>query len=301
MATARQVITDIEMKISKIAVLTDFSDNAEVAVHYAAKIARAYGASLILAHAYLPPGYAYAAPDVALVFQAFADLRRSLEDRLLSQTETPPLHDLKCSVVLREGAPRELLADLKDVDLVVVGTAGATGIEKTALGSTAEAIFRSSTCPVLTVGPRCHRDLTSTNRRGTILFATDFSGVSAKAARYASSFARKNATGLIFLHVVDDKDVQFSFERSMASAEPLEKLLHLIPDNIEVLQSPRCTIGFGSPDAAILEEAKKNDAELIVLGARGIGSLTSLATHFIGGTAYKVAANAECPVLTIRG
>jgi len=36
------------------------------------------------------------------------------------------------------------------------------------------------------------------------------------------------------------------------------------------------------------------------MGVKGSGAFGSIATHFFGGTAYSVAVNAHCPVLTIR-
>ena len=113
--------------IKKIAVLTDFSANAHVALGYAATFARENGASLVLAHAYLPPSCAYATPEIALVYQAFAEFRKSLENRLLHQTEAVYLRDIRCTVLLREGVPGDLLEDLRNVDLIVVGTSGEMG------------------------------------------------------------------------------------------------------------------------------------------------------------------------------
>ena len=70
-----------------------------------------------------------------------------------------------------------------------------------------------------------------------------------------------------------------------------------MPKNVGLEHRPQYAVGFGAPDAVILEEAKKHNAELIVLGARGDGSL---AGRFGSGTAYKVVVGAECPVLTIH-
>jgi nucleotide-binding universal stress UspA family protein len=86
----------------------------------------------------------------------------------------------------------------------------------------------------------------------------------------------------------------------MASAEPLEKLRRLITDS----PGPKCTtkfvIGFGTPAAVIVEEAAMRNASVIVMGDRGAGAFASAVSHFRGGTAYRVVANADCPVLTIR-
>ena len=308
MATLNQIAPLTRLKIEKIAVLTDFSKNADTALQFAAALARGYNASLVLAHAYIPPYAAFAAPEANLVYQTFHDLTEELNERLAIQTEADSLRNIKVSTVLQEGSATELLAALRDIDLVVVGTSGQTGLEKAALGSTAEAIFRSSPVPVLTVGPRCRCTSPETVLK-TILYATDFSPGAKLSLPYASSIANEHGAKLILLHVSNDKEAEFSFERTIASIKPLEKLNELIGKELDkfIAESAdanftvMCKVGFGKPETVIVEEAMKAKADLVVIGARGAGAFASVLSHFGGGTAYHVAANADCPVLTIRG
>lgn len=295
MATACQVTPASGLKIKKIAVLTDFSKGADTALRYAAVFARAYQAGIVLAHAYIPPGAAFAAPEISLAYQAMEDLRLSLEKRLQNKTEAAFLQDIKCSTMLRVGGSKDLLEDLEDADLIVVGTTGETGIAKVALGSTAETIFRSSKIPVLTVGPYCQCSGAGTPEMKTVLYATDFSAGAEVAFPYALSIADEYKAQLVLLHVKSDKDVPFTFDRAMASEEPLAKLHKLVPAD-----KATCVVGFGKTDAVILEEARNRNADLIVIGAQGAGAFASVVSHFGGGTAHKVAAHAHCPVLTIR-
>jgi nucleotide-binding universal stress UspA family protein len=53
----------------------------------------------------------------------------------------------------------------------------------------------------------------------------------------------------------------------------------------------------GDPAHAIVEEAKGHKADLIVMGRRGLGSLTGL---LVGSTTTKVAQLAPCAVLTVK-
>ena len=295
MAAAHQITPEFQLKMKKIAVLTDFSKGADIALRHAAVFARTYGAGVVLAHAYIPPGAAYAAPEISLTYQAMEDLRQSLEKRLLDQTEETFLRDIHCTTLLRVGGSKDLLDDLSDADLIVVATSGGTGVEKAALGSTAETIFRSSSIPVLTVGPHCRCAGEGKAAIKTVLYATDFSPGAEFALPYALSIAKEHQAELVLLHVKDDKDAPFSFERTMASEEPLEKLHELAPAS-----KATCVVSFGTPDAVILEEARNRGANLIVIGAQGAGAFASVVSHFGGGTAYKVAAKADCPVLTVR-
>ena len=295
MATSSEVSVQPRIKIENIGVLTDFSNEATRALRFAAAFARAFDAGITLAHSYIPPYFAYAAPEVSLVYQAIGDMEQSLKKNLVEQATAEFLHGIKCSTVLRLGGPKDLLEDLSGMDLIVVGTKGESGIEKAALGSTAETIFRSCAMPVLTVGPLCQFKAASSSFVKTILYATDFSYGAEVALPFALSFAQQFEAELILVHAIDDNDVPFSFERTMASQEPLEKLHELVPgERVDHI------VGFGSASAVILEEARNRKTDLIVIGARGRGGFSSVVSHFGGGTAYEVAAKASCPVLTVR-
>jgi nucleotide-binding universal stress UspA family protein len=295
MATSSKVSVQSQVKIENIGVLTDLSNEATRALRFAVAFARAFDAGITLAHSYIPPSFAYAAPEVSLVYQAIGDMEQSLKKNLVDQAKAAFLHGIKFSTVLRVGGPKDLLEDLSGMDLIVVGTKGESGIEKTALGSTAETIFRSCAMPVLTVGPFCQLEAESPSFVKTILYATDFSYGAEVALPYALSFAQKFGAELSLVHAVDDHDVPFSFERAMASQEPLEKLRELAPgDRVDHI------VGFGPASAVILDEARNRKTNLIVIGARGRGGFSSVVSHFGGGTAYEVAAKASCPVLTVR-
>ena len=73
------------------------------------------------------------------------------------------------------------------------------------MGSTAETIFRSSTVPVLTVGPNCRCHRSEAIVLNTILYATDFSPVSDLALPYAFSIAKEHHAHLVLLHVAKGK------------------------------------------------------------------------------------------------
>jgi len=57
------------------------------------------------------------------------------------------------------------------------------------------------------------------------------------------------------------------------------------------------TIGRGDPTDDILEVAKLQDADLIVMGRRGLGSVASL---FLGSVSLKVSQGAGCSILTVH-
>ncbi len=301
MATpVRNITPPVQLKIEKIAVLTDFSKNAEMALRFAATFARTYRASIMLAHAYFPPYFVYAAPEAALTYQALDEIRQSLQARMISETEAMYLKGLKCDTLLREGSPAGLMQDLKDADLIVVGTSGETGLSKAALGSIAETIFRSSTTPVMTVGPHCRCSGAQEAMVTTVLYATDFSPGAEVALPYAVSVAFEHDAELILLHVSPAKDAHQPFQGAIEREKANRMLSQLVRGADGLKHKPKYIVGFGVPHEVIVEEAGDHKADLIVMGARGAGAFASAVSHFGGGTAYTVAVNADCPVLTAR-
>lgn len=142
------------MKIRRIVCPTDFSATAGRAVEYAAEMARAFGAELLLLHV-IPAmnyplrsfGMAWPLPHLheELHGHATAEIekvRKSIDSGITVRTE------------LRDGeAHAQVLACAKahDADLIVIGTEGHTGLKHALLGSTAERVVRLAECPVLTV------------------------------------------------------------------------------------------------------------------------------------------------------
>lgn len=57
------------------------------------------------------------------------------------------------------------------------------------------------------------------------------------------------------------------------------------------------TLLYGSPAEEIISFAEKEDVDLIVIGDRGLGSLTRF---FLGSVSNKVSRHAPCPVLIVK-
>ena len=91
-----------------------------------------------------------------------------------------------------------------DIDLVVAGTHGRTGLTRLLLGSTAEEICRVASCPVMTVGPLLERG--SEKPIEHILMLTDLSEESRTAVPYVVEFAQKYGASVTVLHVLPEDD-----------------------------------------------------------------------------------------------
>jgi nucleotide-binding universal stress UspA family protein len=135
----------------------DFSDASRAAMEVAVDLARRFGATLTLLHAYPVPGYTF--PDGSVVasprmLQELADqAAKHVADwkREAEELGAPTVH----GETLVGDPAGEIVSYARErgVDLLVLGTHGRTGLEHALMGSIAERVVRRARCPVLTVHP----------------------------------------------------------------------------------------------------------------------------------------------------
>jgi nucleotide-binding universal stress UspA family protein len=136
------------MNIRKILFPTDFSHTGDAALAMATALARDSGAKLVIVHVEEPP-VAYGGGEMyyGMPDPATEDLRKMLHEI------TPTDATVACEHRLVTGDPASAIARLAkedDVDLIVMGTHGRTGLTRLLMGSVAEAVVRRASCPVLT-------------------------------------------------------------------------------------------------------------------------------------------------------
>ena len=142
------------VNIERILVPVDFSEHAEAVVDWACHLAEEHSSRIILLHAYhLPVEFqqlegAYLPPDFWASVKAEAEesLAR-LEAELVqrgAEVETVVCEGYAATVIVEEAKARE-------VDLIVIGTHGLSGLKHLLLGSIAERVVQKAHCPVLSV------------------------------------------------------------------------------------------------------------------------------------------------------
>ena len=134
-----------------ILVPTDFGEAADHAFDYALALAAKLGARIVLLNVLRPPALGLMESG-AVVTDGTAHAMHSAAqaelDRLADRSAGP------VETMIRTGEPHpEILqvATESRAELIVMGTHGRRGIRRLLLGSVAEAVVRSATCPVLTM------------------------------------------------------------------------------------------------------------------------------------------------------
>ncbi len=148
--------------IKKVLFPTDLSDAAAEAQRYACALAEQFGAELHIVSVMQDMAMVSPDPNMPWVIPASSleEIRLSLETSLKAIPDPKWAEGKTIHRVLRTGTPfLEIVryAQEQDIDVIVVGTHGRSGLTHMLLGSTAEKIVRKAPCPVLTVHPKGHQ------------------------------------------------------------------------------------------------------------------------------------------------
>jgi nucleotide-binding universal stress UspA family protein len=292
---AVQARTRITLK--NILFATDFSAASNAAAPIAIQIAKRYGAKVYAVHVNRFGDYTAATPNAWAVRGEAAE--RATKEQVGRLNEQ--LQGVEHEVVIGEGNIWEVVSKLikqEEIDLLVVGTRGRTGVGKAFLGSVAERILRQSPCPVLTVGPHVNLWSDEYAKMRGILYATDLAAELPMAAPYAISLAQENQAHLVLLHVIEDPKAGDLVGSPEVVHLKERELQQLVTEQAGLWCEPTYIVEQGPAAEKILDVAKRRHTDLIVLGAR---PAKGLATHLNTGTVHKVVSEATCPVLTIRG
>lgn len=143
--------------LKKIMVPTDGSDTSKEAMLYAVELAKSFKSTITLMMVaddrYLDwMGPAYFSNDMLeeIETNSIESAKKSLEEFWPNPTDNS--YQIK-TVVVKGNPVDEIInyAKTEEVDMIVMGTHGRTGVSHMMLGSVAEKIVRLARCPVLTV------------------------------------------------------------------------------------------------------------------------------------------------------
>jgi nucleotide-binding universal stress UspA family protein len=288
-----EVIARVGFK--KILIATDYSAFSNKAMHYGLAIARTYHSKVCLANVVSSFGFAMAGPEavseaVHLGINDAVELRKKLEAGGFLENVTAQI-----DVEHGTDVAQQLLGICRkfDPDLIVLGTHGRTGLKKLWLGSVAETIFRSASCPVLTVGPSVAWPKAQ-QAPPRILFPTDFSPESIRALDGCVAFAEAKGSGLVLLHVAPEPRGEAAADKKRIT-DALQARLRGLLSRPNTAKVP-ARIEFGDVESTICSVAEEECCTLIVLGLHAnLGLIEGRWEH-----AYKVVSEAACLVMTVR-
>ena len=183
-----------------------------------------------------------------------------------------------------------------DINLIVVGTCGLRGLQRSLLGSTPELALQSALCPVLAVGPKVRLPRQFKLAFDRILFPAELGPHSGAGLPYALALASERSARLTLLHVLPEDSCRYR-DRSSILRFAMDELKKLLPDEASTLCKPEFAVDAGDAGEQIVRFARDEQADVIVMG---LPPVAESAVQMRASVTYRVISSAVCPVLVIR-
>jgi nucleotide-binding universal stress UspA family protein len=184
--------------MKKILFPTDFSKNANRALSYARALCLTLDAQLILFHSCRAEAIAFHSGEDADEGAIIRNARLQLNNYQLLNF---PTDTIKVTPVVEYGLAVDTIVDFatkSGVDLIVMGTKGASGLDDVLLGSNTAAVMQRAKCPVLAVP-----EATEFHPIKVLAFATDYRETDTNAIKSLSSIAELFDAKLLIVHISD--------------------------------------------------------------------------------------------------
>ena len=144
-----------------------------------------------------------------------------------------------------------------------------------------------------------------------ILAPVDGSEHAFRALKVACALAKAENRSIRLLHVVPNKEVPAGLKRFAAvehmpdppevlyEAAIAENILSTARDHVlaQDVQDVKCSIEHGDATKGILEVARREGVDTIVMGTRGLSDIQGIV---LGSVAHKVAHGADCRVVVVK-
>lgn len=274
--------------VQHILVPLDGSMLAECVVPAAAALAQAFAADVTLFHVMetRPPATVHGQPHLTDPGQAQAYLER--------MRGSPIFRDRNVKVhVHRPPTPNvadSLMAHAQELgaDLVVLATHGNGGLRDLLFGSIAQQALQRGTTPILRVNPAPQGKASPFDPR-IILVPLDGAAAHEPAVPVAARLARAWDATVVLVHAVPTPQTLSGQQAAAGTRLPMaaRAMLELTEKGaVEYLQkiaqelgqegvSVRCSVGRGAAVSVVLETAKRERADLVVLATHALGTLES--------------------------
>ncbi len=272
--------------MKKILVPTDFSEQAENALKVAVQIAKKQDAELYILHTLnIPLHLANTSDGGGLPESVF--FMKLTEKRFSDLMNKPYLQDVAVNEIVGHNEVYEDIMEASnknDVDLIVMGSHGASGFKEMFIGSNAEKVVRTCKKPVLII----KNNLSDFNPK-SFVFATDFEEDGQAAFNKAQKFAQNLGAKMNLLYV----NTPGNFNTSSQINERMKKFVRGLGE-----EDYKLTIyNDFTVEKGILQYAQDINADLIGMGTHGRKGIS----HFFNGSISEDLVNhANMPIVTFK-
>lgn len=277
------------MNMKRILVPVDFSKEAECAAKVAASIARKTGAEIFLLHmlelpvATIDPAEmtSVSSEPQTIYFMKMAREKFHKFEQLpffkgIKVVENIQFHHAFAGII--EESKRQ------KIDLIVMGSQGASGLKEMFIGSNTEKVVRRSEVPVLVI-----KQGTDDFKVEDIVFGSDFSLENKKSFQRVIDFAKIFGARIHLLYV--------NTIHNFNTTKEVEKRMEEFIDDFDMPTFTKNIYNDISIENGILTFAREMEADLIALNTHGRSGLSQL---FNGSIGQELTNHALRPVITFK-
>ncbi len=268
----------------KILIPTDFSQLSRVAIDFAIELGRKFNAELILLSVVYQEGPSRASLKAKDLEEILINDARNECIHLIEELKSPHTPKIKYEVI--PGYPVSKVvnnyANNHDINLIIMGTKGATGLKRIFLGSNAASVINKSLVPVIAVP-----EFAQFNDLSDIVYATDILDLKSEIERVVS-FARKFNARVHVLHVTSPRE-----ENAIDATGIVTQLINR-------LNYPHISFAVShanNPEEGIDEYIAKNKIDMLAMFTH---ELTFFEKLFGKGITRQIALFNKVPLLTFK-
>lgn len=199
------------------------------------------------------------------------------------------------------------IAEKEDFNLIVVGSHNKTQLARLFLGSVSYKVAMHSKCSVLVIKPSYSPEISAETKYSALL-AVDGSDYSKYVTKHLKEIIDNKRADLTVLNVIvpiqeiippdayiyTDIDKIIEETNIVSNEILLNASTELIKQNFNVIKKYHTE---GDPADTILQEAKKNNSHIIIVGSHG---RTGISRWLMGNVGHKVYTHSDRPVLIIK-
>lgn len=269
--------------MKNIIVPTDFSENADNALNFAISNFNDVGTCFWLTHVYrMPYSGAMVTQDLDNLLKD--DREEEMRKELIAARAKFPGLEIKGHAI--QGSFVDVIMKIvknESIDMIVMGTTGATGAKGVLLGSNAANIVKNATVPVLLYPNQC-----GVNSTSKVVFASDLEHVKGyETFLPIRQIVKETGAELDILHLEDSVENPIEDERESLL---LDTIFVDLPHGFHTKE-----LTYAEED--ILEYANEVNADLIVVVARNYGFFERMVHR---STSRKLSMLTNVPLLILR-
>ncbi|MBZ9651754.1 universal stress protein [Psychroflexus montanilacus] len=276
--------------MKKILVPVDFSTPSENALKVAAKLAQKNNAELHVLHVIELAESLFGAEQFNVNDEQIIFFMKLAKKRFSQFLDKDYLKDIKTTEHVEPGSTSVAISELVDenqIDMIVMGSSGVSGIEEIVIGSNTEKVVRHSKIPVLVV----KNEIKDINIKNAV-FASNFEIENLepykKAKKFADSFSAK--MHMLYVNLPGN---QFS------STSEIHEQMRVFLNKVEMPLDRKFIEIFNdyTIQEGVLNGSEYLKADLIIIPTHGRKGLS----HFFNGSIGEDVVNhSELPVLTLK-